>query len=100
DRTWLALAAYNVGFAHLEDARVLAQRNKLNPDSWSDIKKMLPLLSLPAVYETTRSGFARGGEPVNFVENIRGYYDILVRFEKPHRAMASMMGGLPRLGSP
>ena len=100
DRTWLALAAYNVGFAHLEDARILAQRNQLNPDSWNDIKKMLPLLSLPAVYESTKSGFARGGEPVNFVENIRGYYDILVRFEKPHHAMAGMVGGLPRLISP
>ncbi len=100
DRTWLALAAYNVGFAHLEDARILAQRNKLNPDSWNDIKKMLPLLSLPAVYETTKSGFARGGEPVNFVENVRGYYDILARFEKPHHPIAGMMGGLSRLVGP
>ncbi len=100
DRTWLALAAYNVGFGHLEDARILAQRNKLNPDSWNDIKKMLPLLSLPAVYETTKSGFARGGEPVNFVENIRSYYDILARFEKPHRPIANIMGGFPRLIGP
>ena len=85
DRTWMALAAYNVGFAHLEDARILAQRHRLNPDSWSDIRQMLPLLSMPAVYMNTRAGFARGGEPVIFVENIRRYYAILTRFEKPYR---------------
>src|SRR5215468_4967968 len=47
DRTWLALAAFNIGIGHLEDARVLAARRKLNPDSWSDVKKTLPLLAQP-----------------------------------------------------
>src|SRR5206468_4183940 len=47
DRTWLALAAFNIGVAHLEDARVLAQRQKLNPDLWSDVRKALPLLVQP-----------------------------------------------------
>jgi len=45
---WLALAAFNIGLAHLEDARILAQKQKLNPDSWNDVKKMLPLLALLA----------------------------------------------------
>ena len=31
DRTWLALAAYNVGYGHLEDARVLAQMSRQEP---------------------------------------------------------------------
>ena len=52
DRTWLALAAFNIGLAHLEDARVLAQKQKLNPDLWSDVKKALPLLALPEYYAT------------------------------------------------
>ncbi len=85
DRTWLALAAYNVGYGHLEDARVLAQRMKLNPDSWTDLKKTLPLLSQSAYYSTARHGYARGGEPVIFVENIRTYYDILAKFEPPYK---------------
>ena len=34
DRSFLALAAYNIGLGHLEDARILAQRAKLNPDKW------------------------------------------------------------------
>ena len=47
DRTWFALAAYNIGLAHLEDARILAQKQKLNPDAWTEVKQVLPLLALP-----------------------------------------------------
>ena len=78
DRTWFALAAYNVGFGHLEDARILAQRAGLNPDLWSDVKKYLPLLSKKKWYEQTKHGYARGREPVTYVQNIRNYYDLLV----------------------
>jgi membrane-bound lytic murein transglycosylase F len=81
DRTWLALAAFNIGLAHLEDARILAQKQKLNPDLWSDVKKALPLLALPEYYEDTKFGYARGGMPVAFVDRVRAYYDILVRQE-------------------
>jgi membrane-bound lytic murein transglycosylase F len=84
DRTWMALAAYNIGYAHLEDARVLAQRMKLNPDSWADVKKMLPLLNKVEYYSTLKYGFARGGAPVIFVESIRTYHKILERYEPPH----------------
>ena len=84
DRTWLALAAYNIGYGHLEDARVLAQRRKLNPDAWPDLRKTLPLLTRPEFAGIAKHGFARGGAPVIFVENIRAYYDILIRMEAPH----------------
>ncbi|MBI3149873.1 MAG: membrane-bound lytic murein transglycosylase MltF [Betaproteobacteria bacterium] len=84
DRTWLALAAYNIGYGHLEDARVLAQRRKLNPDAWSDLKKTLPLLARAEHADTVKHGFARGGAPVIFVENIRAYYDIINRMEAAH----------------
>lgn len=100
DRTWMALASYNVGLAHLEDARILAQRNHLNPDAWNDVKRMLPLLSTAAVYNTTKAGFARGGEPVIFVENIRSYYDILSRFEKPYRPFGKNATGFAQLSGP
>jgi len=86
DKTWIALAAYNTGLGHLEDARILAQRNKLNPDSWTDLKKALPLLSKAAHNVTLKHGYARGGEAVIFVENIRTYYDILAKFEKPYQS--------------
>ncbi|KDO01460.2 membrane-bound lytic murein transglycosylase MltF [Pseudomonas donghuensis] len=83
DRTWFALAAYNVGSGHLDDARKLAKREGLNPDKWLDVKKMLPRLSQKQWYSKTRYGYARGGEPVHFVANIRRYYDILTWVTQP-----------------
>lgn len=83
DRTWFALAAYNIGGAHLDDARKLAQQEGLNPDKWLDVKKMLPRLGQKQWYRKTRYGYARGGETVHFVQNIRRYYDILTWVTQP-----------------
>lgn len=83
DRTWFALAAYNVGGGHLDDARKLAGKEGLNPNKWLDVKKMLPRLSQKQWYSKTRYGYARGGEPVHFVANIRRYYDILTWVTQP-----------------
>ena len=83
DRTWFALAAYNVGGGHLEDARKLAQAEGLNPNKWLDVKQMLPRLSQKQWYSKTRYGYARGGEPVHYVANIRRYYDILTWVTQP-----------------
>lgn len=80
DRTWLALAAYNVGFGHLEDARVLTQGAGGDPDRWTDVRLRLPLLTEPKWFAQTRYGYARGHEPVQYVQNIRNYYVILVGF--------------------
>ncbi len=77
DRYWFALAAYNVGPGHLEDARKLTKQAGLNPNRWSDVRSILPRLSQKQWYSQTRYGYARGGEPVHFVNNIRRYYDIL-----------------------
>lgn len=77
DRTWMALASYNVGYGHLEDARVLTERGGKNPDLWEDVKQFLPLLEQKKYYSTLRYGFARGREPVSYVQNIRHYRDIL-----------------------
>ena len=81
DRTWFALAAYNQGYSHLEDARILTARAGLNRDSWSDVKKWMPLLNRPNYYTTLKHGYARGGEAVILVESIRNYYDMLKRLE-------------------
>jgi len=77
ERTWLAMAAYNQGMGHLEDARVLAARNGLNPDSWADVKKVMPLLTQPEYFEQTKHGYARGGEAVVLTETVHLYYDML-----------------------
>ena len=78
DRTWLALAAYNIGLGHVEDARIITQKLGGNPDSWKDVKKHLPKLRQKKWYKNTKRGYARGNEALIYVENIRSYYDILV----------------------
>ncbi len=78
DRTWLALAAYNVGFGHLNDARIITQRQSRSPDKWIHVKQSLPLLTQKKWYKQTKHGYARGWEPVRYVENVRGYFDLLV----------------------
>ena len=77
DRTWIALAAYNVGLGHVKDAQLITEQRGGNPYKWEDLKKNLPLLRQKKWYKKTRYGYARGLEPVRYVENIRSYYDIL-----------------------
>lgn len=78
DRTWMALAAYNVGMGHLEDARVITEQQGGNPDKWEDVEQRLPLLASSKYYRNTKHGYARGWEPVQYVEKIRTYHNILV----------------------
>lgn len=82
DRSWFALAAYNVGMGHMEDARVLTQRQGGDPDKWLDVMQRLPLLQKPEVYSKLRHGYARGNEPVVYVQRIRHYYNVLAWEEK------------------
>jgi membrane-bound lytic murein transglycosylase F len=91
DRTWLALSAFNIGLGHLEDARILARKQKLNPDLWSDVKQVLPLLALPEYYAGAKQGYARGGMPVAFVDRVRGYYDVLLAQQPPHQPRLRML---------
>jgi membrane-bound lytic murein transglycosylase F len=77
DRTWFAVASYNVGFGHVEDARILAQQHGRNPDRWEDVREFLPLLAQERWYTRTRRGYARGWEPVRYVDNVQAYLNIL-----------------------
>lgn len=82
DRTWLALAAYNIGFGHLEDARILTEHFGKNPDKWSDVKEHLFMLAKRKYYKSTKHGYARGWEAVDYVQNIRNFYSIIAWSEK------------------
>ena len=77
----MALASYNIGYAHVEDARVLAQRLKLNPNSWADVKKTLLMLTNSSYYANAKYGYCGCGAPIIFVESIRSYHNILVRYQ-------------------
>jgi len=78
DRTWLGVAAYNSGYGHLEDARIITQIQGGNPDSWPEVRERLPLLSDPTWYERVPRGYAPGSESLLYVDNVRRYYDILL----------------------
>ncbi|WP_280546209.1 membrane-bound lytic murein transglycosylase MltF [Halomonas sp. 11-S5] len=77
DRTYLALASYNIGRGHLLDARQLARDLGRDPDSWEDMKEVLPLKADKRYYPQTRYGYARGYEPVHYVQRIRNYQDVI-----------------------
>ena len=85
DRTWMAIAAYNLGMGHMNGARRIAEGLKKDPDSWYEMKTVLPLLARPEYYQRLKSGRGRGGEAVITAENVRMYYDILSRHEPPYR---------------
>ncbi len=78
DRTWLALAAYNIGFGHLEDARIITEMRDGNPDRWAEVRANLPLLTQKKWYSRVKRGYARGWAPVHYVDNIRSYYEALI----------------------
>jgi membrane-bound lytic murein transglycosylase F len=91
DRTWMALAAYNIGLAHLEDARVLTQIQGGDPNLWPDVMERLPLLQKTRYFKDTRYGYARGLEAVALVQNIRHYRNILALQEIPdHQPLPPM----------
>jgi len=101
DRTWLALAAYNQGQGHLEDARRIAQARGGSPDSWADVKAALPYLSRGDFAKVMKYGYARGAEALLFAENIRNYYDILIRLEPEYNPLINLgnsEAGLPTPG--
>jgi membrane-bound lytic murein transglycosylase F len=79
DRTYMALAAYNIGWGHLEDARALAKRMDKDSDSWQDVSSTLPLLRQKKYYRSLPHGYARGTEPVRYVNRIKTYYRILLQ---------------------
>ncbi len=86
DRTFLALAAYNVGRGHLHDAQGLARELGYDPLRWTDMVQVLPLLADPEYYQDLRYGYARGYEPVLYVTRIREYWRFLEDYLYGHPA--------------
>lgn len=82
EKPWFALAAYNIGYSHLIDARKVTEKLGKNENSWAEVKEIIPLLQQPKWYKYTRFGYARGNEAVKYVSNIRKYYDSLRWFDE------------------
>lgn len=85
DRMLMALAAYNAGRGHVEDARRLAIDKNLDPDSWESLKKTLPLLRLRKYYKKSKYGYCRGTEPVIYTKRIMMYYKIIKRQDTEYK---------------
>jgi membrane-bound lytic murein transglycosylase F len=83
DRTFMALAAYNIGYGHLQDARTLAYRLEKPADTWHGVRSVLPLLQKKAYYRSTAHGYARGTEAVQYVDRIRTYHKVLIAAMTP-----------------
>jgi len=81
DKDYYALAAYNVGLGHVQDAQELVKRDGEDHTLWSNLRDALPLLSEPAYYTTLKYGKARGHEPVRYVDSIRNYYALLSQLD-------------------
>ena len=100
ERIWFALAAYNMGYAHMLDARKLTAKQGGNPDSWADVKLRLPMLSQKRYYAQTTYGYARGHEAYNYVENIRKYQLSLVGYlQEQEKRLAQQAAQEAELGS-
>jgi membrane-bound lytic murein transglycosylase F len=79
DRMMMALAAYNIGFGHVEDARIITESLEADKDSWEDVRQHLPLLTDERWYPHLKRGYAQGSVPVQYVENVRHYYRLIDR---------------------
>ena len=97
DRTWLALAAYNIGPGNFANAQRLARQIKADARNWYEMKRVLPMLAQPKVFQAMKIGRARGGEAVILVENIRAYYDILLRNAGPYAPTPTAANGIKHL---
>ena len=78
DKIWYAIASYNIGFRHIEDAMKMADNEGVDSGNWYLLEPYILRLSQSKYYKNTKYGYARGWETLKYVQNIRQYYDILV----------------------
>ena len=78
-KVWFSLAAYNAGYGHISDARKISKSKGRNPLNWHQVKNDIELLQQPRWYKDTRFGYSlSANQALTYVENIRGYYDLLL----------------------
>ncbi len=75
-RVRFALAAYNAGWGHLQDARRLAEVKGWDSDRWfGHAENAMLLLEQPRYHRNAQYGYVRGSEPVGYVASIQLRYD-------------------------
>ncbi len=82
-RIKFTMAAYNCGYSHVQDARLLAEQENLNPNIWDEnVEEMLMALSYPKNYNKpgVKFGYVRGIEPVTYVQQIFERFEHYINF--------------------
>lgn len=94
ERMWFALAAYNGGAGHIQDARTLARQAGKNANRWDEVKHFVLRLSNPGYYnrKEVRFGYMRGSETYQYVESIRQRWNEYRRVAKPERVPQKAKG--------
>jgi len=83
-RLRFAVAGYNAGWGHVEDARRLADEKGWDPDKWfGHTERAILLLAEPAYYRHARHGYVRGIETMRYVSQIQNLYDHYVTLVPP-----------------
>jgi membrane-bound lytic murein transglycosylase F len=74
ERYRFALAAYNTGFGHVDDARHLSRGDGRDSTRWREVAPYLLKLSNRQYAQKARFGYCRGMEPVDYVRHIDERY--------------------------
>jgi membrane-bound lytic murein transglycosylase F len=80
ERIWFALASYNAGYGHVQDARRIARRQGFDSGVWfGQVETVMPLLARTEYYERAPHGYCRCLEPVKYVRAVRDRYEAYTR---------------------
>ena len=95
-----ALATYNAGAGHVADARRITMDHNKDPNKWINVSPSLLKKMKPKYYESTRYGYARGIETVQYVQNILNRYNTykaIIALSKQSRPEAKSFLGFSNL---
>ena len=73
----MTLGAYNLGPGHIDDIIKLSILDNKSLEDWDTLKKYLLKLNKKQFYKQMKYGYARGWEAVQYIENVKQYYDII-----------------------
>jgi membrane-bound lytic murein transglycosylase MltF len=78
----LMLASYNLGSGHVDDVISLLTKDNIDINNWNNLRKYLFKLNKKKFYKKMQYGYARGWEAVQYIENVKQYYDIISFLEE------------------
>jgi membrane-bound lytic murein transglycosylase F len=73
----MTLGAYNLGPGHISDIIKLSISDNKSLNDWNILKEYLLKLNKKQFYRHMKYGYARGWEAVQYIENVKQYYDII-----------------------